>query len=142
MKCRMRVPALMLAVFMILPLSFIAQVSVLSGKIFAENNRQPITLATISLTDEQGALILKISSNYAGNYRTDTLEPGLYFLSVSAGGFEPVERQAVRLIRAQTTIDIALKAKQAEATDVANDEPQPMIGLLSNVLDRLTKGGL
>jgi hypothetical protein len=109
------------------------QKGVVSGRIYDAQERKAIKQASIRVLDENGALILSISSGFGGQYKTDSLQVGNYYLEISAAGYTPLEEQPMRIMNSQCTIDIALTTAVVEEQEETK-KPNPVVGILSGVL--------
>lgn len=125
--------------------SLMAQNAVLCGRIYDAANHEGIRLANVQLLDEDGAMLLSISSGFNGKYQTDSLPQGPYYLVISAEGYAGVKLQAIRITQGTTRIAIGL----SKATDAAEAEKKKnksteksVFGLLENVLKVAVAGGI
>jgi hypothetical protein len=115
----------------IIPHLLAAQKGIVSGRIYDAKERESIKQASIRILDENGALILSISSGFGGQYKTDSLSQGNYYLEIFAAGYTPVEEQPIRIINSHCTIDVAMTTVKKE--EKAKGE-NPVVGILSGAL--------
>lgn len=125
--------------------SLMAQNAVLCGRVYDATNHQGIRLANVQLLDEDGAMLLSISSGFNGKYQTDSLPQGPYYLVISAEDYVGVDLQPIRITQGTTRIAIGLsKATNAEEAKQKKKEntEKSVIGLLENVLKVAVAGGI
>lgn len=89
----------------------LAQTASLGGRVLSANS--PLALASVALVGTSQATL----TDSLGQYSFTNLHPGHYKLSVSAVGFEPLQKQII-LSTEKLTVDISLKAVATDLGEV------------------------
>ncbi len=91
----------------------------------ADQNGAAVRGAKVTITNVGTGVARALETNEAGDYVASNLPPGLYKITVEAGGFKKVERPEVRLeVAKDVRIDVALQpGAVAETVTIAEDAP-------------------
>lgn len=66
--------------------------------------------ARVSVTEVSTGVVASVTANSTGDYRLETLRPGIYGVSVSANGFKALTISKIELLVAQTSrVDATLE---------------------------------
>ena len=94
-----------------------AQAVKLSGRVVADS--EPVSFAVVHLTQPTDTTFLAGAlTDTLGMYQLEGLQPGTYKLSVSALGYQRVERDVV-VLDANLTLDLQLEPASTQMADVA-----------------------
>jgi outer membrane receptor protein involved in Fe transport len=75
--------------------------------------------ATVTVTNINTGLIVKVNANASGDYEVPSLRVGLYNIEATAPGFAPAEAKNITVsVAGRQHIDLSLKVGQADATTV------------------------
>jgi Carboxypeptidase regulatory-like domain len=100
----------------------------------SDQNGGAVRGAKVTITNVGTGVARDLETNEAGDYVASNLPPGLYKISVEAGGFKKVERPQVRLeVAKDVRIDVALQPG-AVAETVTITEDAPLIETANNTL--------
>src|ERR1700691_6276096 len=90
--------------------------------------------ASVEITDVQRGVTRSLETDSAGEYVAPDLEPGIYKITVSKGGFKRFERTNVQLeVATDVRIDVVLQPGDATQTVVVNEEV-PLLNTTSSTL--------
>src|SRR5580658_7735306 len=90
--------------------------------------------ASVEITDVQRGITRSLETDNAGEYVAPDLEPGIYKVTVTKGGFKRFERTNVQLeVATDVRIDIVLQPGDATQTVIVNEEV-PLLNTTSSTL--------
>src|SRR6202050_2420671 len=90
--------------------------------------------ASVEITDVQRGVTRSLETDSAGQYVAPDLEPGIYKVTVTKGGFKRFERTNVQLeVATDARIDVVLQPGEATQTVVVNEEV-PLLNTTSSTL--------
>src|SRR5215470_13114212 len=99
-----------------------------------DQNGAAVRGAAVTITNVGTGARRALETNEAGDYVASNLPPGLYKITVEAGGFKKVERPEVRIeVAKDVRIDVALQPG-AVAETVTITEDAPLIETANNTL--------
>src|ERR1700689_1241103 len=90
--------------------------------------------ASVEITDVQRGITRSLETDSAGEYVAPNLDPGVYKITVTKGGFKRFERTNVQLeVASDARIDVGLQPGEATQTVVVNEEV-PLLNTTSSTL--------
>src|SRR5580692_7936199 len=97
--------------------------------------------ASVEITDVQRGITRSLETDNAGEYVAPDLEPGIYKVTVTKGGFKRFERTNVQLeVATDVRIDVVLQPGDATQTVVVNEEV-PLLNTTSSTLGGTLSNG-
>jgi hypothetical protein len=124
-QARIRTKALLLIIALaLLPIAALARSLAVSGSVSGSTGR-PITSATIELTQENGAIRTRTSTNAEGIFQLPIASVGAYQLVVKAAGFQTATRRlVVATDEEQCNVNFRLMIATSETVTVTSDVNQ------------------
>jgi hypothetical protein len=115
-----------------------------TGRILGDVRDQSDALivgATVEITDVQRGVSRTLETDGAGEYVAPNLEPGIYKVTVTKGGFKRFERTNIQLeVASDARIDVVLQPGDATQTVVVNEEV-PLLNTTSSTLGGTLSNG-
>src|SRR5271156_5036007 len=97
--------------------------------------------ATVDITDVQRGITRSLETDSAGEYVAPDLDPGIYRITVTQGGFKRFERTNVQLeVATDVRIDVVLQPGDATQTVIVNEEV-PLLNTTSSTLGGTLSNG-
>ena len=90
--------------------------------------------ASVEITDVQRGITRSLETDRAGEYVAPNLEPGIYKITVTKGGFKRFERTNVQLeVATDVRIDVVMQPGDATQTVIVNEQV-PLLNTTSSTL--------
>jgi len=90
--------------------------------------------ASVEMTDVQRGITRSLETDSAGEYVAPNLEPGIYKITVTKGGFKRFERTNVQLeVATDVRIDVVMQPGDATQTVIVNEQV-PLLNTTSSTL--------